>query len=148
MNPVFFTIKPNLFGGRFFFYFGPLDRMAELRTWYEAHGIADVHHRIRDFETDGRPDTETFSGMVFDPFPAHPLLVLPCIPHTPEEIGNLVHEIHHAVQRWTEAIGIFTTRDSEEVFAYVEGELTRHVLEYLWHGTVAAGMETSDDYEL
>lgn len=148
MTPTFFTIKPNLLGGRFYFYFGPMDRMDELRAWYEAHGTDDVHHRIKDWKTDDRPDGEVFSGMVFDPFPAHPLICLPGIPHTPAEIGNLTHEIHHAVQRWTEALGIFTNRDSEEVFAYVEGELVRHVLDFLWHGVVAPGLEPNTNYEL
>jgi len=143
--PVFFTIKPNIMGGRFFFYFGPWDRMEALRNWYCAHGLDDPHNRIRDWQMNGRPDHNDFEGMVFDPDPGCPLLILKGIPHTPAEIANLVHEVHHMVQRWTFSLGIYTSRDSEEIFAYTEGKLVEMVLDYLWHGTVAQGMEFSDD---
>jgi hypothetical protein len=144
-RPRFFSIKPNLMGGRFFFYFGPWDAMDKLRDWYLAHGLTDQHHRIRDHQQSGQPDAEHFDGVVFDPCPGFPLLVMQAVPHSPAEIGNLAHEVHHAVQRWTEGLGIYTSRDSEEVFAYVEGALVEAVLEYLWHGVVRPGMDVEDD---
>ncbi len=146
MNPCFFSIKPNLMAGRFFFYFGPWDRFEDLKTWYLAHGTTDFHNRIKDHCRDGVSDAEHFDGMVYDPCPGHPLLVMKVIPHTPKEIGYLVHEIHHAVQRWTESLGIYTSRDSEEVFAYTEGELLKIVLDYLWHGTLADGLDPCESW--
>lgn len=143
----FFTFKPNLLGGRFFFYFGPWDRMEELRNWYLSHNLTDHHHRIKDHRRDGQPDSEHFDGQVIDPCPGFPLLLLQGVPHTPKEIGNLVHEIHHAVQRWTESLGIYTSRDSEEVFAYTEGQLTDAVLDYLWHGTTVDGLDPADNWK-
>jgi hypothetical protein len=68
------------------------------------------------------------------------------IPHTPYEIGNLVHEIHHAVQRWTKHLGIYTSDESEEIFAYTEGTLTKMVLDYVWHGTLADGLEPCETW--
>ncbi len=140
----FFSIKPNLLGGRFLFYFGPWDRMAELKAWYLSYGLEDPHDRIKDHCTNGLPDAERYDGQVFDPYPGHPLLCLKGVPHTPKEIGILVHEIHHAVQRWTEGLGIFTNRNSEEIFAYVEGLLADAVLDYLWHGIPIPGLEPDD----
>jgi hypothetical protein len=143
-DPRFFTLKPNVFGGRFFFYFGPFDRWGKVKDWYLSYGLTDIHDRIKDHSVGGLPDAERYDGMVFDPCPGFPLLALQKVPHTPKEIGNLVHEIHHAVQRWTEALGIFTNRDSEEIFAYSEGLLVDAVLDYLWHGVVCPGMTTDD----
>ena len=154
MNPIpdpdnarFFTIKPNVMGGRFFFYFGPWDRMEALRDWYLSYNLTDMHGRIKDHHVNGMPDCERYDGCVFDPCPGFPLLSMQAVPHTPKEIGNLVHEIHHAVQRWTESLGIFTARESEEVFAYVEGLLTDQVLDYLWHGVVSPGLEPDDNWK-
>lgn len=143
--PRFFTIKPSLFSGRFFFYFGPWDRPEAIRDWYLAHGLKDQHDRLKDWKEDGYDDAEMYGGKVCNPYPANPVLMMQVIPHTPHEIGNLVHEIHHMVQRWTYDIGIYTDRNSEEVFAYVEGNLVEMVLDYLWHGIVGAGLEPDDD---
>lgn len=146
-NACFFTVKPTLFSGKFFFYFGPWDRWPALREWYLAHGLTDVHDRIKDYHPDSTvSSSDHYDGQVINPCPGFPIVMMKAIPHTPHEIGSLVHEIHHAVQRWTEGIGIFTARESEEVFAYVEGNLTAVVLDYIWHGTVAAGMEPGLDH--
>lgn len=142
----FFTIKPNLFAGRFFFYFGPWDRWEALRDWYLAHGLTDIQNRIKDFHPETTlSSSDHYDGQVIDPCPGFPLVMMKRVPHTPEEIGSLVHEIHHAVQRWTTGIGIWTSRESEEVFAYTEGNLVNLVLDLLWHGAVGLGLEPGED---
>lgn len=140
-RPLFFTFKPNLLGGRLFFYFGPWDRMPEIREWYLSHGTSDTLDRIKDHAKNGMPDAERYDGQVLDPCPGFPLLMMQETPHTPKQIGVLTHEIHHLVQRWTEALGVFTSRESEEIFAYAEGLIAEIVLDYIWHGTVAPGLE-------
>lgn len=142
--PRFFTIKPNLFSGRFFFYFGPWDRGDQIRDWYEAHGLKDVDGKLaKAFADDGLMKA---CGLVIDISTACPMVLLKHVPRTPKDIGDLVHEIHHAVQRWTESLGIYTARESEEVFAYVEGFLIDLALDYLWHGTAGIGLDSDDHW--
>ncbi len=135
----FFTFKPNCFSGRFFFYFGDVTDWKLVKDWYCSHDLEDKNNRIEIAL--GKDGFYEYDGMVIDPSPAHPLLVMRSIPHSPHEIGNLVHEIHHAVQRWTFDLDIYTSRDSEEIFAYVEGNLVEAVLELLWHNVEQQGIE-------
>jgi hypothetical protein len=136
----FFTFKPNLFSGRFFFYFGDWTDMPAVAEWYCSYGLTDK----RDLFARNVNEFSLTEAWTCQPHDCHPIGIFKDLPTTPHHLGNLTHEIHHMVQRWTASLGIYTGDESEEVFAYVEGKLVEAVLEYLWHGNVMEGLTTDD----
>ena len=60
-----------------------------------------------------------------------PLIWLPKIPETAQDVGFLVHELLHTTCAVMGNVGIDFSDSSEEVFAYTIGFLTEKVLEQL-----------------
>lgn len=143
---VCFVFRPNTVSGEFHFYFhdGEGDEVVlpwdAIRDWYLADGARDDVKGCIDRSRD--EDNFAYRAMVLNPDPACPLLAFRSTPHNPTEIGYLVHEIHHAVQRHADAVGIYAgSTASEEFFCYMEQHLLVAALEAVWHGVAVAGVE-------
>lgn len=138
MNKVVkFTFKPNVFSGRFFFWIGPWEGQP-LRDWYcGAWGLGDPNGFLGD---EHFVDSSQYDGRACYPTNTYPIIMLKEPPFTPSVIGSLAHEIEHGVNRYLEALGVHYCWQSEEVYAYLKGELMECVLEYCWHGKQLPGL--------
>ena len=126
-----FHFKPNILPGAFTFYFGPYDE-DEIRAAYEAAGFEDLNRQLY------RPAPH-LAGMASYPEPAAPVLWMERTPHSPVEIGTLVHELSHIVLRYLDDVGMRHDDHTTEVFSYLMDALTSAVLERVWHGNLRDG---------
>lgn len=127
-----FHFKPNVFPNAFTFHFGPFDHGALLAAYRKA-GYDDPHGLLA-------PPVAHYSGMAMYPDPAAPVLWMESVPHSPKEIGTLVHELSHVVLRYVNDLGMDHGRATTEVYAYLLDALTTAVLEKVWHGINRPGI--------
>lgn len=64
-------------------------------------------------------------GICFHEQDCHPVIAMPKIPKTPEQIGTLAHEAVHAVGY---IFSVIQQESAEEVFAHSVGAIVRNVL--------------------
>ena len=75
-----------------------------------------------NFKTKGRTMPTKFGS---------PLIWIPKIPETAQDVGFLVHELFHSTCAVMGNVGIDFSNESEEAFAYMIGFMTEKVLEEL-----------------
>jgi len=131
-----FAFKPNIFPGVLTFFIGEWDRdqaMAHLRF----QDIADTGDHIYS-----DPPSEGCMARCYYPEVGFPIMWLREPPHTPYQIGSMVHEIEHALMFYLNWLGLEHCRETTEIYAYMMDRITTGVLELVWHKNLCDGFVT------
>ena len=127
-----FAFKPNTLPGVFTFFVGEWNT-AEAVEHLKFQGIIDTNNTVADTSLDG------CCARCYYPEEGYPLIWLSEPPHTPLDIGSMVHELEHALMYHLNWLGIEHGGKTTEVYAYMMDRLTTGVLELIWHDKLCDG---------
>jgi len=136
-----FRFRPNILPGTFSFLIGNYDA-AEARAYLDCYGIKDTGNNVRD-----NPIGECYARCYY-PEEGYPVVWLSKAPHSPEDIGSMVHELEHAVMFQLNWLGITHNRETTEVYAYLLDRLTTGVLDIVWNQQFREGWTDANTFEM
>lgn len=107
--------------------------MTEAEIWKTlAPYVTTNLHKQHIKELEGWDEYGRVKGRVF-PFGGGQILLARCMKDNfRSDLNTLVHEVTHVVHNILIQRGVFLTRETEEVYAYMVGGLTEQILRKLW----------------